>query len=355
MLLWIRDINFDSSLDEAILETRWEAVSLLGEAGHRGKHLVLGPRPVLQALGSSPEITKKARAYYLAKAESLTQLGRVVATLSHVSISSDCSEPHLLDGKWIVPLSLFSDPDYLQTANVICEDEHDFDVLRGLAAIFARRLWPECGFSANSMPGGGRSTHRILRRVAESKGPVFLCAVDSDREHAGDTAKATAELCVAVGADSWRGELYVLKARELDNIIATTAKRCIPHLAAIEKAQNLEQLHPAIADYACLKTGESICRFHSLEAETPFGCLTRDGLSATARHVECARQCGLECRGIDCNPVPRFGTRLVAHFGDWLKAAHNLRTVPAVETWHPELLELVKRVFERGAASHILG
>jgi hypothetical protein len=233
-------------------------------------------------------------------------------------------------------------------ADLLCEDLNDCAVYAGLAAIFARR---ELGGSVaiGFRHGGGAGTSRSLERASQAERHPLLCVVDSDRDRANGGAGATARACLAASIDDWRISLYVLEARELENLLATSvvALALPTHAGALQEFKRLPQ---DIADFVCLKSGEPFCRFREVGPADVGHLRTRAALVELALQLDRFRTCRQACDKNVCASAPRLGEGALRAIGDWLSSIGNQRIVPAIAAWHSELQFIAKRVAVWGFA-----
>lgn len=349
MIFWLKSESGLLDLNGVVAKPFISAVENLGEAGFRGKHLILGPRRTFESLARCADLSAKAKAYYLRMSQNLTQIGGVMNSFPHVSVSAEAIGISKLGEEWVVPLALFSDEQNLESAKLVAEDLSDVDVIESLLKIYVR---DQCGgISINLMGvnGGGGSTGRALSRQLDDAKSIVFCLVDSDRKHLGGALGNTARGCkdsFSRHMDRWNAMLLVIEARELENLL--------PHPARVELAARLDEGRRAaaeqfayvdsrIADYCCLKSGENICRFALLDRDVSSYPAIREALDQTRRHHPMVSRCGAgdNCADEGCSVVPKLGDRALEGFVNLLQRSDFHRAVRNPDDWHPELQKIV--------------
>lgn len=350
MLLWITEVSESQESPLQIVDRNVEALSFLGEAGALGRHVVIASRDRLRVLARDDRISRRARAYYEWMADAVTQYGGLSAAVECVLVSAQCHAPIQVGEIWTVPLSLFNDPDRLLSAEMICENETDFDVLVAFGRSYLRRSFPGFSLALRSRPGGGDTTAQVLRSALREPNPPTLCVVDSDRERLGGALGQTARRCKAEVESHWRVRLHILECRELENIVPATVT--IGLFAQEGRDATLVRQFELVPDdlsrYVCVKSGETLCRFHQLTDAHGHLAEVRAALVETDRTHPAFRGCGTACREINCRVVPALGGDFLARLATWLST--NWNRIPLSDEWHPQLTEAVNRVVSAGLA-----
>jgi len=349
MLIWINNVEID---DPGCNEVAISALNCLGDAAFYGRHIVLGPRPLLTRLASHADLSRSARGYYKWMAGAFTQFGGLVSQVNFLIADAGAFAPSVNGSQWSVPLSLFSDPDFLTVAELICENNSDFEVYDQLARLYAKRELPGCQVRLRSRPGGGNTTSQVLASAMTSPGPVSLCLVDSDRDLVLGAAGATAKRCMDVYEESWRINLHVLDGRELENLVPVDVMVRVLEGERVDTSvvEKFSLVHRDLALFACLKTGEQVCRFHAIGTGYGGYQRTKIALGATARSHDAFASCGDECSSHGCVIIPKLGEDFLAKLGRWLADGSNWRKVSAIGHWRAELVDAIRQVVHFGIA-----
>lgn len=349
MLLWVNGVNVD---DAACTLATKLALGYIGDAAFQGKHIVLAPRPFLRRLASLVDLPVGAREYYRWMAEAFTQYGGLVAQLPHLIIDSEALAPSSVGGQWRVPLSIFENPDFLQTSELICENNNDFEIYSQFAKIYIRRSLPDCNLLVNSRPGGGNTTAQILAISMRDPNPFGLCIVDSDREIVLGKIGSTAEHCLNEYREGWRVKLRVLEARELENIIPRDVIVSVLDNVGVDSslARVLNDVHDDLALYGCLKSGECPCRFHQINNSYSGFQRTRVAIESTAAAHDGFSRCREHCLECGCKIFPRLGGDFLVRLKAWLAVAANWRKVSQVDCWPSGLRDAIELVVSLGIA-----
>lgn len=348
MIFWIDDIE-DVSGDWRPFA---EAISNLGEAGYFGRHLVLGGRNVVRRISALDGVSPRSKAYFLRIAEEITQLGHV-ARLPATIVSAKVNAPILRGKDWHVPMRDFSNPDLLESCNLVCEDINDCDVISLFAENYIRHKYSGLCISLRSVSGGGNGISRQLQRSVDRGQAVSIYVVDSDREVVEGGMGDTAKRCFAIDLrDVWRVALYITEARELENLIplGLVSRMLANERRQTGKVDNFGLVDRDIANYVCLKTGERLCRFHDVDSSFQGHERTRAALVSTSRNHPGFSRCGEECANCDCDVVPSLRNDFLSRFASWLSQIGNSRLIPSWNDVETELNHLVEIVSMRGLA-----
>jgi hypothetical protein len=250
-------------------------------------------------------------------------------------------------GAWHVPLNYFANDLFLRSAHLICENDNDFDVYIAFGRAAIRALFPGCTISAESRAGGGGGTAGVLQRLLADPNPIGLCILDSDKEHIGGAEGATAKGCRHVFTEGWRVDLVVLKARELENLIPLhLVSRFFNDGDVDDLLREFSKISPDLSNYVCLKSGEGLCRFHSLKATDSLYARTKSALLESSAKSNALKLCAHSCGDVGCKVTPIYGERFLANLGGWLE--QNMRSIDIqYNDWRNELREVVNQVIER--------
>lgn len=337
MIIWIDAAaadcceNTPAVIVDAILE--------LGEAGYKGRHVVVGPRPLMAHLANFEALSLRARVYFRRIAEEYTQLGAAINGVRNVIASIGAFAPISYGGGWRVPLSLFAQSEYSEPCSVVCENDTDYEIYSAFAEFMARKNFPGFVLSSRSHAGGGASTSTVLSRLLARPGPVFLCILDSDRSAVLGAEGSTARGCRRVWTEGWRNELFVLNSRELENIVPWPLICRWAESVGMddERISSFESVHSDVSSYVCLKSGEPLCRFHRVSADAEGYERTINALRETAkRHARFSR-CGASCDECGCSVSPPLGENFLRRFSDWVRDHNSWRLIPDVERWPVDL------------------
>lgn len=349
MLIWISEISSDPAFPLHVKDDDVEALSFLGEAGSLGRHVVVAPRDRLRVLAVDDRVSARARSYYFWMAEAITQYGSMLRVLESVSVSAQCDAPIRVADSWLIPLGLFSEPDRLLASELICENENDFCVLTELSGIYLRRRFQGFKLSLRSRPGGGSTTAQVLRSSLREPNPITLCVVDSDQNRPGGAVGNTARLCQReLAADDWRVRLHVLACRELENILPTEILFDLfrgDH-ANISLFREFSAVPEEVALFACVKSGESLCRFHGITVSHGYFEEVRAALEKASRVSSGFRRCGIECQEVDCKVVPQLGDDFLSRVAEWLPG--NWHKVSDPSGWRHQLVAVIEKIVSVG-------
>lgn len=327
------------------------ALSNLGESGFHGSHLVLAPRDLLRVLGVCEGISPTARAYFGWMTQAITQFGSVMGMVENIYVDCEADSPLLRGKEWHVPLTVFARPGTLRPSELICESAYDFGVLSELAQFVLRESIRICGLSLRPIIGGGGNTHLVLQQSESANEGLVLCVVDSDRTHAGAALGSTARKCCEVEL-SGRVRLRVMIPRELENAIPKGMYR----LVLEAEGRNLAELDEVDAIdenlwlYACLKSGDSVCRFHQLDVGDVGYAETRAALENTARKIPRFRACAEDCREVKCKIFPALGENFLRNTWSWISKHENRRRVQTPSAWPSYIFGLTKEIVDFGLA-----
>jgi hypothetical protein len=351
MLLQINDFDLDSiGADDEVLA----AINLLGEAAFNGRHIVLGSRPLLRKLAASFELSRMARQYFGWMSEALTQYGNLVSSVPYVVIDNSSVSINKLGSQWIVPLKKFSRAEFLFTTELICESNHDFNVLTKLAEIYIDSEYKGVNLRVRSKPGGGNMTADVLGLALEEPNPVSICVIDSDKELVDGRLGETAKRCLRVCKDKedWRVQLYVLDARELENLIPhdVVVSVLADEGKDVTLASSLSTIHRDIGRFGCLKSGERPCRFHDIGSDHQGYFATKFALQRTSQNCAAFNGCGSSCGEHGCQIFPRLGEDFLFRLSEWLRHPSNRRRMSKIVNWPSELISALKLIVVMGVA-----
>jgi hypothetical protein len=351
MLIWIdlAGLDFANELPPDALN----ALIDLGEAGYKANHAVLAARRDLRVLAGLQSLSPRARAYFNRAYEEFTQLGHIASRPNHVVASYTQTAPVLMGGVWRVPLQLFSQDEYVRPSLVVCENDADFDVIRELVLIYVRQNIKGVALAATSHPGGGAGTVTVLRRLFRDPNPNFLCVLDSDREVVLGAEGSTARGVRNVWFDGiWRARLYVLTARELENVLPVELVRQFCRDEAVNQplVERLHLAHRDVVDYLCLKSGEKPCRLHEVSRDHRGFERNRVALIQTARTHPDFSRCGGVCGECSCAVVPELGDRFLDRFSSWIRHPASWRAAPDFSQWHEDLRSVAEMFLDAAIA-----
>lgn len=333
MLIWLEGTpkDYPLSLDAAALS----ALTELGEAGYKSRHVIACSRELAKHLGSLDPLSPRAKAYFFRIYGEYTQLGHVFSSPNHIVASLEAVTPNVVARTWRVPIRFFSDDKYVEELTVVCENDTDYEIYCALAKSWMTQNLPSCVVSARSRAGHGGSTVTVLRRLAIDANPIYLCLLDSDREVAGGREGPTARGVRNAWIPSWRSALVVLDCRELENALPTQAvERCLESLGRhCPEYEHVQRIHEDLAMYVCMKTGEDPCRFHSVERAHVGYARTRHALLQTSASHPGFGNCGNECGECNCKIIPALGERFLDAFAQWLRQIHPTRALPNFTSW----------------------
>lgn len=339
MLIWLEGspADYPAGLSNQILE----ALTELGEAGYKARHIVACRRDVAKHLASINGISERAKAYFYRFYGEFTQLGSVLAIPDYYVASLSVVIPVEVGGVWHVPLSYFSDERYAEELTVVCENDTDYEIYEVFAKAWLLQNFPSCVVSTKSRAGHGGSTVTVLRRLATNPNPMHLCLLDSDKTVVLGREGSTARGVRAAWVDSWRANLYVLSCRELENALPiVTVGRCLNSLnTPCSKIDQLDLVDGDLLDYACMKTGERLCRFHEVDNSHVGYQRTIHALRETSRRHPDFTNCGVNCGDCDCEVIPALGERFLERFSGWIRSSNSVRALPQCDDW-PEEIEV---------------
>ena len=218
MLLWLtcegspKAINWQAYLDE---------LDNLGEAGYKRDHAVFADRAVLAEILALPNLSRRARAYFLHIQAKFSTIAGIRHEVTPIYVSASCYAEVTDGDSHIIPLSAFANLHSAVRANLVCEHMYDFHVLSFLASMALANWNMNSTFQVSFVPvsGGGGGTHLTLLTYQLNADSIGICVVDSDKSHPGDAYGSTAVSCSRAFKHSWRWRLHVLAARELENVV----------------------------------------------------------------------------------------------------------------------------------------
>lgn len=329
-----------------------DAISNLGEAGYFGRHLILGGRSVVRRISALDGVSTRSKAYFSRIAEGITQLGHVTR-LPAVIVSAKVDAPILRGKDWHVPMRDFVNPDLLEACNLVCEDINDCDVISIFAENYINRKYSGLCISLRHVSGGGNGISRQLQRSVDRGRAVSMYVVDSDREIVEGGLGDTAKRCFAIDLrDVWRVALYITEARELENLIplGLVSRMLADERRHTDKVDSFGLVDKDVAHYACLKTGERLCRFHDVDSSFQGYERTRAALVSTSRAHPGFFRCGDECANCSCDVVPALRNDFLSRFAGWLARIGNSRLIPDWSDVETEFSHLIEMVSVRGLA-----
>lgn len=334
MLIWI-----EGSVDDYPLPLNQDianALIELGEAGYKARHVIACPRNLAKHFAMAEQLSVRSRAYFNRFYAEFTQLGRVVSQDIQLVASLAVLGPAVIGGVWRVPLHYFAEERYTEELTVICENDTDYEIYECAAKAWVAKNLPGCVVASRSRAGGGGSTATVVRRMATDPNPIYLCLLDSDRNSAGGAEGSTARGVRNNWRESWRAHLYVMTARELENILPIAVVRRYMGSIGLDVAllDEFSRVHPDLASYVCLKTGETVCRFHLMAVNHGGYERTREALRETARRHPNFLACGESCAGHGCATVPTLGERFLESFAGWLRHSYIGRVFCKSDHWH---------------------
>lgn len=348
MLIWLEGAPSDFSSGRNAREL--EAVTELGEAGYKGRHVVACRRELARDFATLDVLSARARAYFSRIYGEYTQLGSVFSIPQHLVASYSAITPSNVGGVWRVPLSYFADEVYLESLTVVCENDSDYEIYESLAKAWMHNNLPVCVVSARSRAGHGGSTVTVIRRLAVDPNPLYLCLLDSDRCMPLGGEGPTARGVKRGWHNSWRSTLSILECRELENAIPLQAIRRFLNSSGTYSAEmeRFDRVDRDLADYVCMKSGEPICRFHSVDGAHVGYPRIRAALLSTARMHPDFSKCGSRCSDCDCKIVPVLGENFLESFAKWVRGQHVSRCLPASDEWLIDA-ERVAEIFAKQA------
>lgn len=337
MLIWIETEGQDPR------ELNWqdwlEALDNLGEAGFRGDHLVLGDRLALESISRLPDLSRKAKAYFASAATRMSTVGSIREKVKPVVV-----DPVLLvsverGGVTRIPLAHFADETSVNRALLLCEHMYDCEVIAELAESRLRSLGISgaCKLSMKFASGGGGGTHLALR-TTQRREPLSIgvCVVDSDREHPNGALGTTASACRASFIPVWNWKLYVINAREMENLLPPELVRAAG-FQELRKAEYYCEECWAIGGYVDLKREDNLCRFRELDpANLSYVLVQAAYTSLVLKHPAIDRCEGGVCAGFDSCSLNTLYGNLLRHVAAWIRPGISRRigkltTVPALD------------------------
>lgn len=151
------------------------------------------------------------------------------AYLSYISQYIEIIEPCLIptkikrDDQTIiqVPLSFFEDSEMIQTTILLCENQEDTEFYEIIGRVYChRKKLNNVSFKFTPQGGGGSTIASEYESIQSRQNRFCLCIVDSDKlsphSSEGKTAKGLLE---KHDLNSTKTELYILNAREAENLI----------------------------------------------------------------------------------------------------------------------------------------
>lgn len=290
----------------------------------RGENAFFADRALLHGLCDSGVLDESDSACLRSAAQDLTQFGSALAAIKKIRLSTTASEAEKSGQEWIVPIERFLQPTILYRPLLIGESMRDARFL-----LVASQRVLDCiapGFVCSFIPsnGGGDSTAEVLEEYLRSDGPPFFCVVDSDQEFQFSNFGQTASKCQRAmhrARDEWCFRLYVLEARELENLLPVALRESLLEGmsgAHLDAHKRLREMPDSVSLYVCLKEGEHLCRFYAknlLERRRapPAGCYCHDCHETTM-----------------CESIPPFG-RLLVRSLDFL--ANGRAELPPPDQW----------------------
>lgn len=341
MIIWIQGEreDFAGPLRQGLLD----ALTELGDAGYTARHIVLGPRQLLLHFAALPELSPRARAYFARVAAEYTQLRHVVSHPAHLVASAVAVAPIKYGDTWTVPLEIFAEGEYAQSSKIVCENDTDFEVLMALAEVLAKDQFPGCILSGKSHPGGGAGSAGVVARLLQEPNPIMACLFDSDREIVLGGEGATARGVRAIWRESWRAQIHITTARELENVLPLDAVEMWAkkeEVTLVPGIQSLGNVDVDLSFYSCLKSGEQLCRFHEVPTSHGGYRRTRAALTRTAQINREFSSCGDDCGDCGCRVIPKLGDRFLERFSRWLRQYPRPRI--NLDSWADELMSAVQ-------------
>lgn len=222
-------IQLDDSLRESLAELtqpEWDGLINLAVAAREGHHFVIAPRALAETLSRQATLGVRERTLYKALKDRYSTLAGMVNQVNfRVRVTRDSVPDRVVRGSVVeitLPLSFFSSITAIQPAILLCENLDDCDLIYEFARAFAHtaRLGA-IKTSLEKRPGGGSTTANVAHAILRDCKRMLVAVVDSDRESPGGALGSTAAETRRI-FDSCRlatGELIILKARDLENLL----------------------------------------------------------------------------------------------------------------------------------------
>jgi hypothetical protein len=330
----------------------------LGSAAFFGQHLVVADRLLLAELAKDGRLSMRARAAFSSAHSKAAEFDAALRVIDRrVEVRLDLPEPRKVGALWEVPLRAIGEALTKEAPELLAEHIHDAQLFLEFGRWYRwHSHFRAMGFFGVPVGAGGSATHTELRNRVGAHKRFVLCVVDSDREYPGGRPGETARKCQGeLPHELWFAQLYVLEAREAENILP---------VRWLGETQTGRQNSDAIEQIRCfdayglsfmrrhtdLKEGFRACDYvHSTSVSvSDSACLDLQKLPAHLR----ARACG-EARACSddhaCIAVGPLGGTLVAQVHEWLTTARPDFTNEIVDD--SELRLLAKEIFEWGLAA----
>jgi len=326
----------------------------LAKAGGYGHHLVAGDRDTLEEISKHSKLSEQARAFYRRMALELTQIGHSIRTFDRINV--DASDSSIFPVGDYIPAGVFADIDYCEKSQLLTENITDYEVL----TIFARMRLSEfvkgMSLSLRAVHGGGSTTPQMLEHLHDVPGGPVLCVVDSDRKYDGGALGCTALSTRRKFKNlrkKWRINLYILDARELENLIPNRVRLAACQSLSVDAQKELAllyQMNEKYMLYCCLKDGDSTCRLlSSVLSKRQYDHITKIG-QMKVPGLKSLEKCGTCPYEDGCVATPGLGSNFLQRVSSALKEG----AICSADEWPSELKKLVDMVIQLGISQPII-
>jgi hypothetical protein len=222
-------IQLDDSLRESIEELtqpEWDGLINLAVAAREGHHFLIAPRALAETLSKQTTLGLRERTLYKTLNDRYSTLAGMANQVSfRVRVTRDLVANRVVRGAIVeitLPLSVFSSTTAIQPAILLCENLDDCELIYEFVRAFAHaeRLGA-IKTSLEMRSGGGSTTADVAGAVLSAGKRMLVAVVDSDRVSPcgalGGTASNTLREFNNWGSPT--GELIILKARDLENLL----------------------------------------------------------------------------------------------------------------------------------------
>ena len=347
MLFWLKEERAAAGVDLEVGEYV-ESLENLGEAGFRRDHLVMGDRKVLEKV-MSLDLSRRAKVYYGSLLSKFSTIAGVGREIKRVFVSTGCHAPVREATGWTVPLSSFSDVDSVARSILIVEHMYDYDVMRGLAELHLIERNISSLVSLNFIPaaGGGGGSHLALAVYQRDVKGFGLCVLDSDKPHVLGAVGGTAAKCGRAFVESWRWNMHVIEARELENLISPAVMNAAGVMNPFPSNSYFTDDKWEITGYADTKLGDYLCRFRQISPISQSYPRTKAALDRHFAHVsDCDEDACEKASCLICAPA----STLLADVARAAEAGH-LRKLRKLPERVAALNSLVSDITSVGAAA----
>jgi len=222
-------IQLDSSINdglEDLTDDEWSALVNLALAAREGQHYVVAPRALADRLSSHASLGPRERSLYKSLSERYATVAGMVSVVKvKIRVTRCLTHRKQRSGdilEIILPLEFFSTTTSIQPPILLCENLNDCVLLWEMARVFGREIGlGTINPKLELRQGGGQTIATVAEHELARRARLLLVVVDSDRVTPkgglGQTAKGALE--VFSKSDSVLGDLLILNARELENLL----------------------------------------------------------------------------------------------------------------------------------------